>query len=129
MRRWFNLWDAEDNNLVGSFPTRAEALAVVRYSLAKFGQSSIETLMLTAEDERQGPLTVIAEGDDLACLARTSVPVFSGNARLEVEEESLVGRINGARPVGKLGRAQVGGTTLGGSYSTISAQIAVGVIS
>jgi hypothetical protein len=83
MRRWFNLWDAEDNNLVGSFPTRAEALAVVRYSLAEFGPSSVETLMLTAEDERQGPLKVIAEGEDLARLASASAPVTEENMSAE----------------------------------------------
>jgi len=70
MEIWFELWDAGNASLVGTFETQAAALAVVHRSLASFGPESVETLVLTAEDDTDGDPQVVAAGAALAALAQ-----------------------------------------------------------
>jgi hypothetical protein len=84
---WFELWDAPNANLVGAFETRSAALAVVRRSLASFGQESVESLVLTEEDASGSDPRVIATGAALATLARSEQPSLAGVGRTETAGE------------------------------------------
>ncbi len=70
MARWFELWDAENASLVGTYGTQEAALAVVRRSRAQFGDEAIRSLVLTDEEGGDADPRVIAIGLDLADLAQ-----------------------------------------------------------
>lgn len=70
MAIWFELWDAHNASLVSTFNTQSEALDVVRRSLAAFGPMSVDTLVLTEEDDSNTDPRVIASGSELATLAK-----------------------------------------------------------
>jgi len=72
----FELWDIETNNLVGTYDTEADALAIVRNSIRTYGLPSIEHLALGYED-RRGRTTCVAHGQQLADLAE-SVSAMEG---------------------------------------------------
>jgi hypothetical protein len=80
MSRWFELWDADNASLVGTFDTQAEALHVVRRSLASFGPGSVVSLVLTEEDESDADPRVIAAGAELAALAQEQDGSLAGVA-------------------------------------------------
>ena len=74
MKTWFELWDAQNASLVGTYDTREAALAIVRQSLASFGEESIASLVLTEEDATDADPQVLAAGADLVALARRAMP-------------------------------------------------------
>lgn len=67
MTAWYELWDVDTGNIVGTFTSEAEALAEVRGLLAVNGASYAADLSLGRKQDSGGEL--IAEGDDLARLA------------------------------------------------------------
>lgn len=70
MEQWYELWDAANASLVGAFDTQEAALAVVQHSLATFGPGSVDSLVLTAEDDSGDDPRVLAAGSELVALAR-----------------------------------------------------------
>jgi len=64
----FQLWEADSANLVGSYPTREAALAIVREAVHAHGRDVVRSLVLVREDAR-GRLTTVGEGDALIDLA------------------------------------------------------------
>jgi hypothetical protein len=64
----FQLWEADSANLVGSYPTREAALAIVRDAVQKHGREGVASLVLVREDAR-GRVTTVGEGDALVELA------------------------------------------------------------
>jgi len=76
MERWFELWDARNASLVGTYETEEAALAVVQRSFASHGEESIRTLVLTAEEDGRDEPETIASGADLVALAsRRALPI------------------------------------------------------
>lgn len=76
MERWFELWDAQNASLVGTYQTQAAAIEVVRRSVADFGPSSVDSLVLTEETDDGADPRVVASGSELTSLADPdSVPV------------------------------------------------------
>lgn len=78
MERWFELWDAQNASLVGTYDTEEAALAIVQRSLASFGESSVRSLVLTAEEAGDADPEVIAAGADLALLAQRRLASLVG---------------------------------------------------
>lgn len=78
MERWFELWDAENASLVGTYETQEAALAIVRRSLALFGDEAIRSLVLTDEEDGDADPRVIATGHDLADLAQAAAATPAG---------------------------------------------------
>ena len=70
MERWFELWDSESANLVGTYHTKSEALEILRHALTKHGPEGISGLVLSEEGNTEESLTVIAAGDELVRLAQ-----------------------------------------------------------
>lgn len=64
----YEVWHLPSRNIVGSFATKREALALVRDGIETHGTAYAERFMLGRED-RHGEFRVIAEGADLAQLA------------------------------------------------------------
>jgi hypothetical protein len=64
----FQLWEADSANLVGSYPTREAALAIVRDAVQTHGRDAVASLVLVREDAR-GRLSTIGEGEALVELA------------------------------------------------------------
>lgn len=80
MERWFELWDARNASLVGTYDTEEAAIAVVQRSLVSYGEESIRTLVLTAEEEGRDEPHTIASGDDLVALATQSPLPFANRS-------------------------------------------------
>lgn len=78
MERWFELWDAQNASLVGTYDTEEAALTVVQRSLASFGEQSIRSLVLTAEDAGDADPEVVASGADLAALVHHRLAPLAG---------------------------------------------------
>ena len=85
MEHRFELWDALNSSLVGTYDTQAAALAVVRRSLASFGPESVASLVLTMEESAEADPRVIAAGADLADLALQEAPTLAGIVRDKVD--------------------------------------------
>ena len=83
MKSWFELWDAQNASLVGTYDSQEAALAVVRRSLASFGEGSLRSLVLTQEDAEGADPRVLAAGADLIALARRTEPSLAGAGRGE----------------------------------------------
>ena len=64
----YELWDPVSGNLVGSFPDRRAALAVVKEALERDGRVKVVSTALV-EVRTNGESVVIAEDDDLIRLA------------------------------------------------------------
>jgi hypothetical protein len=67
MVAWYELWDVDTGNIVGSFASEADALAEVRGLVALNGPGYVADLSLARKHPDGGEL--IAEGDELARLA------------------------------------------------------------
>jgi hypothetical protein len=63
----YELWETRSGNLMGSFASEAEALAVVRDAIRQHGRGYAETLILAREDDEE--TVTLAEGAGLADLA------------------------------------------------------------
>jgi hypothetical protein len=70
MVAWYELWDVDTGNIVGTFASEAEALAEVRGLLAVNGSGYAGDLSLARKHAEGGEL--IAEGDDLAQIAEAA---------------------------------------------------------
>ena len=67
----YELWDVDAGNIIGSFATKEESLAVVDRLLEAYGQDYAENLDLSLRDD-SGSSRVVASGDVLiAMLERT----------------------------------------------------------
>lgn len=64
----YELWDTRSGNVVGTFATKAEALAIVRDTVVLHGQVMGERFLLGQED-KAGRSRQIAEGKELIALA------------------------------------------------------------
>jgi hypothetical protein len=69
----YELWDLVSGNLIGTYPTQAEALACVRQFLTDEGREYVRDIALDGPDA-EGKRRQIAEGDELADLALTEAP-------------------------------------------------------
>ena len=72
MTAWYELWDVDAGNIVGTYTSEAEALAEVRGLLAVNGASYADDLSLGRRHDAGGEL--IAEGHALARLAEAEHP-------------------------------------------------------
>jgi hypothetical protein len=68
MRTTYQLWDTDDNNLIGTYATEWAALRVVREGVKAHGVEAFRTVAL-GDEESSGQLRLIAEGMDLVQLA------------------------------------------------------------
>jgi hypothetical protein len=64
----YELWQKRTRNLIGTFATKAEALATVRQGAETQGAEFLSTIFLGHEDDK-GHSRVIAEGSKLLELA------------------------------------------------------------
>jgi hypothetical protein len=64
----YELWDTGSRNVIGTFATREEALAIVRDTIAFSGVAVAESLLLGQED-KAGRSRLTAEGKALISLA------------------------------------------------------------
>lgn len=60
----YELWDTDSANLVGAYGTEAEALHIVRQTLAAAGEGRVLTWAL-AREENNGETTLLAAGTAL----------------------------------------------------------------
>ena len=67
----YDLWDVESGNIVNTFETEGDALAVVRTLLDLNGPAYVQALSLGHESD-DGTMRIVAEGDDLAALLAES---------------------------------------------------------
>jgi hypothetical protein len=66
----YGLMDRESANMVGTYPTRAAALEVVRDTIRRHGRHSRAVLSLAlAREDLESPEGFIAAGDELAAMA------------------------------------------------------------
>lgn len=72
MAVWYELWDVDTGNIVGTYTSEADALAEVRGLLAVNGASYADDLSLGRKHDDRGEL--IAEGFELAQLAEAARP-------------------------------------------------------
>lgn len=65
---WYELWDGETGNRVGTYPTEEAALQAIAEDIARYGRESeaILTLGLLRRDPDGGEDACIAEGAALA---------------------------------------------------------------
>jgi len=69
---FFEVWDNVSGNIIGTWDTKEEALAVLRGALAEHGPEYVETLYLGQENTRGGG-KAIADGTTLVNLVRASM--------------------------------------------------------
>ena len=81
MKTVYELWDTETANLVGSYETREDALAVVSEAVEMYGAPTIQTLALVAE-ERSGRSRTVATGEALIALAASASPILAKPLRV-----------------------------------------------
>ncbi|MGH2557646.1 MAG: hypothetical protein ACRDJH_01170 [Thermomicrobiales bacterium] len=75
----YELWDRETANQIGSYESRAEAMAIVRDAVRVNGADALATVALGRETE-DGDTVVIAAGRDLADLALQEEPLSTSTA-------------------------------------------------
>ncbi len=66
MDTWFELWDSDSANLIGSYATEPEVLRFLGQSLDDHGAAAFVGLVLTEEATGHDEPRVIAAGLDLA---------------------------------------------------------------
>ena len=69
----YDLWDVDSGNIVNTFETEQEALAVVRTLLDVNGPEYVQALSLGYEGD-DGSMRIVAEGDRLASMLAESPP-------------------------------------------------------
>ena len=69
----YELWDLRASNLLRTFDTKRDALAVLRAGLGAFGASYVERMALLRQDTR-GQVQLVAERADLVALALAEQP-------------------------------------------------------
>lgn len=73
MKTTFQLWDTDDNNLIGFYSSEREALDVVREGIDALGADAFLTVAL-GDSPAPGRLRLIAEGPELVRLAIAAIP-------------------------------------------------------
>ena len=77
----FELWNTSSGNLLGTFPTEAEALAAVREAIQRHGEGYVDTLALGRENSR-GASRIVAAGAPLVeRAAKAQLPMSPRPAR------------------------------------------------
>ncbi len=64
----YELWQTRTRNLIGTFATKAEALAVVQRAAETHGPAFIDSVLLGHEDDK-GRSVMVAQGRELLELA------------------------------------------------------------
>jgi hypothetical protein len=64
----FQLWDTDDNNVIGMYSSEQAALRIVRDGVQMYGADAFQAVALGGESS-SGQLHVIAEGAELVRLA------------------------------------------------------------
>ncbi len=64
----YSLWETASGNIINTYDTEAQALAVVRATIAEHGRDAVATLALARETNRG--VKQLAEGESLAERAR-----------------------------------------------------------
>lgn len=64
----YQLWDTDDNNLIGTYSSEQAVLQIVREGVQTHGAEALQTVALGVESS-SGQLHVIAEGAELVRLA------------------------------------------------------------
>jgi hypothetical protein len=67
----WTIWDLDSGNLVGTYDTEQEALAVLRSAIKAYGASYTDGLVLGREDSEGRPKALV-EGQELARRALVS---------------------------------------------------------
>jgi len=75
---FFEVWDNVSGNVVGTWDTKEEALAVLRGALAEHGPGYVESLYL-GQGNTHGGGKAIADGRALVNLVRASMPKASAH--------------------------------------------------
>lgn len=65
MCKWYELWDSDSANLIGSYSMEQDALRVLHRALAADGPSAFAGLDLTEENDVSEEPRAIAAGSDL----------------------------------------------------------------
>lgn len=68
----FELWETGAGNIVGDYPTKVAALAVVRSCVVSYGRDYVDSWALVYEDKDEN-VHPIAAGEELARLAEKAV--------------------------------------------------------
>lgn len=92
MKHRYELWDTASSNLVGSYPTRKAALAVVRNAVREHGPGVFDTIALGGEDDR-GNVVPIAQGRALVELAANRGPKRSGGKLTWIRKTRMARRL------------------------------------
>jgi len=76
MNEHYELYDGESYNLIADAVTEDEILAVLRNTMAQFGESAAAGLVLMREDGRyvEGSKSLVAADGDLLRLALSTMP-------------------------------------------------------
>jgi hypothetical protein len=92
----YELWDSSSGNRVGSFATRADALAAVREDAARYGRQSevVQSLGLLHRGIRG--TTLIADGSDL--VERAFAEGMAGSPRLLRKVMNVAERVTQPAP-------------------------------
>lgn len=81
----WELWDTESGNMVGDYPTEADALTIVRDAVRRHGTAVAATLALGAEYDEEGvaddDLPPVLHGDELISRAHGERPGESADNR------------------------------------------------
>ncbi len=74
MNEHYELYDGTSFNLIADAVTEGEILAVLRETIAQFGESAVDGLILMREDGRyvEGSKSLVAADKELMHLARAS---------------------------------------------------------
>jgi hypothetical protein len=62
---WYELWDSESANLIGSYSTEKDAVRFLHGALADYGPAAFAGLVLTEEDDGSEEPRIVAAGSDL----------------------------------------------------------------
>ncbi len=74
----FSLWETASGNIINTYDTEAQALAVVRATIAEHGRHAVATFALARETNRG--VKLIAEGEHLAERALAAAPARTSTA-------------------------------------------------
>lgn len=118
MKTWFELWDAENASLIGTFDTQSAALRVVRDILESSDSGSAATLVLTRESTVDEDPRVLGSGEELVELAyQARVAPFAGLGRVTT--------VSGTKIVGRqlTDRVTITGTHIGSSLNEVGEDV------
>ena len=86
---FYELWDVESGNIINTYESEAQALAVVRGLLALNGPEYADALSLSFEDDDEES-TLVAEGSELA--QRAASAEQAPHSRVDEPDTPSLGR-------------------------------------